>query len=134
MSRLIVQGKLTGFFSSKTASACCIVGEMHWLFQATREIQDKSMTQTFHLEADKIPITFPLKCQGLDRFIWLAQEPGYGGGGLCIPFYMPKNATVTVSELGQRVLAKCIVFASARWAAAAMFDSTEKAETITDSI
>lgn len=57
--------------------------------------QDKTMTQAFQLEADNIPVTFPRKCQGLDKFIWLAgdtaQETRWGvwgrGGGPPFPSY-----------------------------------------------
>lgn len=50
--------------------------------------QDKTMTQAFHLEADNIPVTFPGKCQGWDKFKfgWQAtrhrkRNGGVGGGG-----------------------------------------------------
>lgn len=60
--------------------------------------QDKTMTQAFHLEADNIPVTFPGKCQGLDKFIWLAgdtaQETRWGVGGVLHSLRMPKNAPV----------------------------------------
>lgn len=55
--------------------------------------QDKTMTQAFHLEADNIPVTFPGKCPGLDRFIWLAGDTaqetrwGVGVGGPAFPLY-----------------------------------------------
>lgn len=87
VSRLIVQGSLTGFVF---LNFFFYNGRKHseWIFEAAGE--DKSMTQAFHSEADNIPVTFPGKCQGLDGFMGLAgdtaQETKWGGGGdLCIP-------------------------------------------------
>lgn len=65
-----------------------------WIFQAvvsaTYEIQDKPLTQAFHLEADNIPDTFPaMQSTGMQ------QRMGNKTGSPLHSLHMPKNATVT---------------------------------------
>lgn len=86
MSRVIVQGKLTVLFFLN--SVCLLhYGRKHseWIFQAAHEIQDKTMTQAFHLEADNIPVTFPRKCQDVTHsFLWQATQHRKQRGALCV--------------------------------------------------
>lgn len=94
------------------------------------------MTQTFHLEADKIPVTFPLKCQGLDRFFGLAGDTAQetGRGSPLHSLHMPKNATVTVLRAGTMSVGKFLPPWSTRQVGAATMDRTGKVKTIADSI
>lgn len=78
------------------------------------EIQVKTMTQAFHLEADNIPVTFPGKCQGLDRSLgWQATKHGKQERGGGEPSAFPSNAKECDSvRAGTESVCKSIVFTS----------------------
>lgn len=89
------------FFSESFSNSNSLLhyGRKHseWIYsRQAGEIQVKTMTQAFHLEADNIPVTFPGKCQGLDRSLgWQATKHGKQERGSPLhSLPMPKNVTV----------------------------------------
>lgn len=106
------------FFLFFFLNSVCLLhyGRKHseWIFQAAHEIQDKTMTHAFHLEADNIPVTFPGKCQGLDRFMRLAVRQSTGnktGEPSAFPSYA-KECHCDSVRAGTKSICKWVVFTS----------------------